>query len=204
MELISKPHTPWQRQLRGTMCVAVALAAALMHSAVAMGESRTPDLQHWRTPDRDGLNALYLFLSCCGAEASYDDLSASRKATTFADLKAIANDFSVATKIVQATPQAMTGRNLPAIVLMDLDGANRGSTFCVVVANGGKSVRLVQGGSVVMHDMSIDEFRRNWTGVAMIATPPSFRSGDWLWVLAGGVVWFSGRMIYSRVRKIEA
>lgn len=153
--------------------MAVAIAAALfgfpLHGAVLRND--TPNNAFWRVPRNDGINCLYLQLRLLNRTISYEKLVSMAgklpQRNTLSQLADIAAEFDVTMMPQRLTFEQLRTSNVPLIAAMEPDGVGSG-TFALPYAASSSQVDYVEGSTVRVLQVSADEFRRSWTGYALV------------------------------------
>jgi ABC-type bacteriocin/lantibiotic exporter with double-glycine peptidase domain len=122
----------------------------------------------WRTPEREGANALYLWLRIHDAPVNYGDIVALcedfPKPLSLASLKDVARRSGVAAVIRQGHTDDIIKERKPVIVYLDGADGQHGFFALVLLVNDSDEVILINTTSVILTTMPGDEFRRIWTG----------------------------------------
>jgi len=155
---------------------------------------------HVRRSEQDGINAAWLFLALCGREVDYPMLEkAHSELATEANLKAVGDACAAEGRrgrLVRLSFKELTVARLPAVVLIR-PGADEAARFSVVVEAEPGVVTVIHSGLLIPGQMTEDEFRRNWTGHALLASAPTNLPGLALAAAAAGlavpVVWWAAR-----------
>jgi hypothetical protein len=141
----------------------------------------------WRGPASNGPNALYVFLRVFNWDVS---LETARKAVNQAGgdvslitLRDATRQLGLPTRVVKCGPAEFATLRLPAIVRLT-DIRCRGGRFVLVYHCGEKSVGILDGSTALLTEVSMDDFRRSWSGHALVAD--TRRSQDSLVAAAGG------------------
>lgn len=137
----------------------------------AMASQGTAMEVGWRNSEKDGLNCAYLFLASHGAELSYADLekqfTSLGKSPSVLDIKEIIESYDINVEVIRCAPNdARLFESPPAISLL-YDARADGSSYVLLVEPYTKAVIVVLG-DVVAAGMDIDDFRRSWSGVAIV------------------------------------
>lgn len=132
---------------------------------------------HFRRPAMDGLNCLYLQLRLLGYTGTYErflqELPAEPGALSLASLVAVAKRFGFALTPVKLVPSELAMTGSPVIVHFEETGIGKGRFHVFLgMSDDEAAVALINGAYVTRHWMPRDEFRRNWTGYALVARPP--------------------------------
>ena len=156
----------WGRLVGGlAFAFAFILTSSPAHSGV-------PGADHliWRTPANDGLNSLFIQLKTRGMSQSYSDFCEQfpqgAHADSFAAMVEIAARFGYALAPARLSIRDLAGIRGATMVHLESCGPEAGQ-FAIFLGIDGGSVNLVSGGSAEIEAMSLEQFRRRWSGYAL-------------------------------------
>lgn len=154
--------------------IGVAGVLALLGGAPSpWGATATDDLL-WRNLPASGANALHLATHIVDRPVDYatlGDLIRSHPAPhSPLALRDAARRCGFSSSVCKLAPDDLTPENLPLIALTD-DRTGQGSAYVMVVKRQGAVVSLVDTGPMTFHEVRIDQFRRRWTGYAVLLKP---------------------------------
>jgi ABC-type bacteriocin/lantibiotic exporter with double-glycine peptidase domain len=154
-------------------------AAAFWIPLIAMGEET--NVSPWRDPSCGGANVLYCYLRVQGVKLNYADLVASQKdtvsskgdtAVAVADVAAI---YGRPLEVHSLSMEDLRACAKPVIVHMDGETPEAGA-FLLLLSIAKDKVDFINGPSASMHSLSLEDFRRNWSGIALIPATPFKRN----------------------------
>jgi ABC-type bacteriocin/lantibiotic exporter with double-glycine peptidase domain len=148
----------------------------LFESPVAAEESRSTAAFR-RIPENDAANCLYLQLRLLGYRDGYDtfrnELPAGRASLTFKEMAAIGQRLGFRNTPVKLTVSELVSARMPVILHFESRGVKSGQFMLFLwMYEDETKVALIDGVHVTFTEMSRDEFRRSWTGYALIARSP--------------------------------
>jgi len=184
---------------RSTVAVIAGLAVAIWPGLVSGDE---PDVaEAWRIGDGDACLAVYLTGRLVGGSRDYETFRAawkrnhSDRRVTVAELCEELGRLGLRSVPVQLTPDEL--RRLPPPVIVHLDGLqSMRSRYAIVLgyqASGGWE--LLECSNAMYVTAPEDEFRRAWTGAAIVLRPQAVR---WGWVAGGLGLYILGRSSWRR------
>jgi predicted double-glycine peptidase len=187
-----------RRATRGRPQLAVVVALIVLGCAGAAngGPLGKGDEGTWRQPDHDGVNCLYLQIKALGVpvrfEALEDRLRRGRDhdPNTLLDLKRAAQACGARLAIRTCGPRELAALPMPAIVL--LEELRGDKEFALIYRMDDRGCGLVEGSTAALTEMSIDDFRRRWSGLALVPdlTPRPGTKEVVLGLVAIGTYWF--------------
>lgn len=129
-----------------------------------------------RSFTRDGSNAAVLLAGICGEDVKKclcieSDSHNSRPNSLF-NVRNLAAELSCATQIRKINFADLIKLGRPAVVVLCKSPKIHQGKFCVVLNATKGSVTIVSAGEIVVQNISGDEFRRCWTGHALIPVKP--------------------------------
>lgn len=133
-----------------------------------------PSIATWRCKDHEGLNCLFLQLALLGHPIGYDGLQSLAAdipdVNSINGLKVLAARAGVVLRPVELTYDQLVSLAEPAIVFLEPQGIGTGS-FALVVDASPKSIEIVDGSAVIWQEPNTLDFRRAWSGYALVAQP---------------------------------
>jgi ABC-type bacteriocin/lantibiotic exporter with double-glycine peptidase domain len=160
-------------------CAIVAVGLCLIPCEVIgasppSNSSNDPSGELWRNSRFDAVNSLFLFLRAHDRRASYETLLESLpkdpSGNSLVHLRDAARQCGLATHVVRMGPDSLTRCRLPVIVVLDSPIDDR-SRFALLVSAGRETHVIIETSEVVFRKMRSDEFRRYWSGYALVAQP---------------------------------
>jgi hypothetical protein len=150
------------------------------------------DSVRWRCPQRDGVNCLYLQLRMMGYNGNYEQLVTAMpggvEQANLHELAQAAQRLGFPLVPVKASAAELAKAPLPVLVLCEGLGRDSGR-FHLLLGFSPSKVHLVDGAFITRYELiSIDRFRREWTGFALIPQPRSRWPGRYLGAALGSVV----------------
>jgi Peptidase C39 family len=178
----------------------VLLGQAAGASAQPLGRQQETDrAAYCRTPENDAVNCLYLQLRLLGYAESYEDfrkqLPDDPRSWSLQSLANQGRKLGFRLVPVKLTVSELAKAGAPVIVHFEEEGIGSGR-FHLLLWMDNTWVALIDGSYVTHAEMSRDQFRRNWTGYALIAHPPTpwslwVRRGAAVLVLASAGIWLA-------------
>jgi ABC-type bacteriocin/lantibiotic exporter with double-glycine peptidase domain len=158
-------------------------------------------------PERDAPNCLYLLLRVYGKEVSYHDVAQcfpTGRGATLLGLKQAAEKFGLSVRMVRPTMGKDLYDRLPAIAVMDIAGTGE-STFVLLHYFNKENADFISGGPVRYERVSTDDFRRSWSGVALVVDESRAGQMEMLrWTVGGLVVFLVSRLVWSVSRRAQS
>ena len=163
----------------------------------------------WRCPQRDGVNCLYLQLRLLGYNGSYEDvvgaIPGSPEQGNLASLAQAAKRLGFDLVPVKMAAAELFEVRSPTIILFEELGIDSGR-FHLLLGSSATMVHLVNGMYITRYRllMSKDEFRRGWTGFALVPRSPPHWPGRVLGIV-GGAVMAAGihSLVARRARRVS-
>ena len=157
-------------------CFGLLLAMTANEFPAAAEESRSR-AAFCRIPENDAANCLYLQLRLLGYRGSYDvfreQLPADPSSVTLKEMAAIGRRLGFRPTPVKMTVSELVSARLPVILHFESHGVTSGQFMLFLwMYDDDTKVTLIDGVHVTFREMSRDEFRRSWTGYALIVRPP--------------------------------
>ncbi len=138
----------------------------------ALAAESTADDEILRSPARGGVNAAALLIGCITGESG--DLFERVEGMADAPMSIEAVRSLLHRHDCQTVLRHLTfadlARSMPSIALLRY-GENRAGSYCVILTAGENEVIVLRAGPIVVDVMPTDEFRRRWTGHALIVSP---------------------------------
>jgi hypothetical protein len=149
----------------------------------------------WRTSDQVAVNCLYMFLRSRDVAIDYAALQAamprSAHGTAFVELRNASAHYGVGGHIRKCMPDDLTQKLLPLIVFMDR--SKNDGDYALLIWKTQQAAALITGYGTYK-ELSIDDFRRAWSGYVLLPNSPGF-SGVGLASLTGLVAYACLRML---------
>lgn len=127
--------------------------------------------QSWRRSEQDGVNCAVVFLKSHGAEVSYAELDRRLQLAnghaSLLDVKNAIEMQGMAVEIIRCAPDEQLFRRCPAIVALKDDRSDE-TDFVILIEQSETFVTLLFGGVAMIKRKPWDEFRRCWTGIAIV------------------------------------
>lgn len=192
----SKPRLMW-----AILTISVVTAAAWFAARSVMPGPLPPigDGMTWRTRSNDGANCLGLQLRTIGRPVSHQVLLAELAKTpsrdSLAALAALGRRHGAGLSPKRLTFEQLATLPTPATVLLEPAGSGSG-TFVLVTTVTPENVTYVEGASVTWVQSTSDDFRRVWSGHALVS-----EAGGWFRMpgFVGGLV-LCPALVYFLVR----
>lgn len=124
----------------------------------------------WRNRESDAINCSYLFLRLYGLSVDYSELrrlSPPIAGATFLNIREICRGFGLPVVVAKWSPQRLKTTKYPVIAHIS-DRLDRGGEFVLVVAANDDTCYIVRGSSVTIDSVSMDSFRRHWSGYVAV------------------------------------
>jgi ABC-type bacteriocin/lantibiotic exporter with double-glycine peptidase domain len=166
------------------MCLAVLILCLISAPSSAdpnIAEALPSSNKMWRTPERDSINCLYLILRLYGRETSNEKLESVLSDPSHVSLLSLAKtaeSFGLPMDLQRVAPSDLASLPCPMIAYI-YDIRQQGGRFEILyhVPQGrGEKFGAIDTGLVRLHEISEDEFRRTWSGLALI---PARTGPDW-------------------------
>jgi hypothetical protein len=153
----------------------------------------------WRRSGYDGINSLYLQLKALGVPVRFETLENKlRKGSdpiNLLDLKRAAQDCRARMAIRSCSLKVLATLPMPVIVLME--GMRGEREFAILYQVDDRGCGIIDGSTACITEMGIDDFRRGWSGLALV---PDLTRRLWARDLAIGLVAI-GAYWFFRVRR---
>jgi hypothetical protein len=145
----------------------------------------------WRCADRGGVNVLYCYLRANGVACEYLQLVKEQmeetggKIHTAVTLMHLAAKNSLPLQAFSLTMSELKACTMPVIVHIDGETPEAGA-FLLVLDINDKEIYFVSGPSASVQSISAEDFRRAWSGVALLPVT-SWKGNAILWAIGFGV-----------------
>lgn len=172
------------------------LTLIAMATLAATGRSQLSTAS-WRSPMACGANCVYLLLSAHGVPIDYEtamgEVDVTPRGSTLHDLATACSRLGLAVESVQTSPRYMATLALPIVVHLDhwTGSINRIGHFVLLLDYDEivGTAEYLDPMSLLLRRVSIDVFRREWSGFALIPTVTSRSSlATSGWLLVSGFV----------------
>ena len=127
----------------------------------------------WRCASHGGINVLYCYLCVNGVKCRYSDLSKEQTEEvgtgfcTAATLSHLAAKHGLILQPAELTMKELNSTPCPVIVHMDGESPQTGA-FLLIISITNKHINYINGPSATIESMSPEDFRRVWSGIAMV------------------------------------
>jgi predicted double-glycine peptidase len=161
----------------------VFLLGFLSLASVVSAQEKEPTWIPWRCPKNQGVNALFCYLRANKVTCEYSDLvkaQAKELGTVSVSANALvhlAASSGVTLRVASLTMKELDFCGKPVITYMTSSTPNDGA-FLLLLNLTDSQVYYVDGASATMQTMSREEFRRVWSGIALL--PAIERSQNWI------------------------
>jgi ABC-type bacteriocin/lantibiotic exporter with double-glycine peptidase domain len=136
-------------------------------SAGKTGEDGT-----WRMSTNDSLNCIDVYFAVMSHPVPRDRIKAelgdSREQSSLLDLRRASRALGFPLRIVRPSPSDLAALPLPAIVHMVDEGGQHGGYFLLINPKKNK-FETINCSSITIESMTAEEFRRRWSGFALVA-----------------------------------
>lgn len=150
-------------------CARMVIGGVLLALAWASpGHSASPD-ELIRLETRDGINAIELLAGIYGKDA-FSSGERVAQARSLGELKSLLGRRGLPSKIQSMGYTELAASHAPCIVPLRFGRGDIGN-FYVVTRFGEDSITTVQAGPMIVQEMTIDDFRRRWTGHVLLPAP---------------------------------
>lgn len=180
-----RPSTHSSRKRVAVAVIAITVAIATHPTAFAAPTEKAPRntgqderfsspgsaTDSWRTPEKDGVNVLYILARVNGVNVSYEevdtlvDQQTTRSACNLHDLRLAAEHLGLDVAVSRCTPRELADQ-LPAIVSLDAPGQDHGGF--VLVSHLGQRALIINGSWCNFENLTMDQFRRDWSGYCLV------------------------------------
>ncbi|WP_198000193.1 cysteine peptidase family C39 domain-containing protein [Gimesia alba] len=150
----------------------------------------------------DGANAAALLAGIYGVEIPPGEAAETAPVDSLKGIQLRLEDKGVSTSIRLLSYPELVSCARPCVVPLRFDNTEK-TSFCVFVQSSDADVHLVEAGPLLVRTMSIDDFRRYWTGYAVFGKVPESHYGDLCgWALFGFGLPLSGYLIIIYGRQL--
>ena len=140
----------------------------------------------WRTAANDAVNCLYLQLAIVGQPVEYarirEAVFAKGGAVSMVALREAAGRCGLPLKVVRCGPDEL--RRMPMPVIVYMHSTRTGGGFALLYSLDDERYGIIPGEACIQ-EKEIDQFRRDWSGFALVREPPD---DGWLSAIAGSFV----------------
>jgi ABC-type bacteriocin/lantibiotic exporter with double-glycine peptidase domain len=177
--------------------------ACIGFAGIWVSEAGEPPFVPWRTPNNGGVNALYCYLRINGVTCGYDDLLKRRDEQlvgntplTAGILAKLSAQTGYPLRVVMLDMKKIVTCRFPIIVHMDGESPDVGA-FLLVLHMSPRGITYINGPSASLHEMSMESFRRVWSGVVLVPETQGWKKFILFLVGVGlgGLSW----LVYRRV-----
>ena len=173
------------------------LAASSLLASPALGADEAI-----RSHANDGPNAAALLAGICGVPIAPGPAAGGEAVHTLDEMRSLLAAHGVASSVRRLTYDDLRHRTGPCIVALRY-GKDGSGAFSVMLSADPKDVTVVRAGPLAVNIMPVDEFRRRWTGLALLPVRGDPRA-PYLAAAAGAVVIFVLACVVSRGRRAAA
>ena len=151
-------------------------------------QSASSQSTSWRTAQRQGVNALFCYLRARDVECDYNDLVIKQTkllengAFSAKTLIQLAGHYGVTINAVSLTMNELNNIERPLIAFMTTDSIDNAS-FVLLLDAADDDIYYMDGKTGIIHSFTIEEFRRLWSGIALVSTARQKR--NWTIFLVG-------------------
>lgn len=134
--------------------------------------AQIPSVEPWRVASRGGVNTLYCYLRIHGIQWQYDAMlqdtvNSDNTNHTALTLSRLSAKHGLPLRPVSLTMDELLLCPLPVIVHIDGSSPEMGG-FLMIYSFGKNKMGYLNGPSVTIHDMNNVDFRRVWSGTALL------------------------------------
>ena len=195
------------RRIKAILALAILFAAPQWQSSIA-SDILTADgkpvatmafHEYWRRPQNDGILCLFLQLKSLGYKSSFahylTTIADKQPAASMTDLTRVAASLGYSLVPIRTSLSEISTSQQPLILHLEHTDQNSGY-FVVPVHFTPNEVVVFHGPTARMMNLTIDEFRIKWTGMALAptlqepATSRFVRSDFWLLLVAAAAALF--------------
>jgi hypothetical protein len=157
------------------------IALVISLSLISSRSTRAADSisSPWRSPTNGGVNVLFCYLRTNGRDCDYSELLKQHGKngggpSNAVSLARLAANYSVSLEPKRLTVKELSSAPMPVIVHVDGDSPEAGAFLLLLQISGG-TIYYVNGPTAAISVMQSSDFRRIWSGVALL--PSSDRIG---------------------------
>ncbi len=205
----------WQFTRKGRKLTAVFAILSFLSAGETLaggGDTLLPetiknvDQRTWRTGRNDAVNCLYLLMAIAEKPVSYEEarsaLWMSEPGPSLTSIKTAAQRLGISTTIYKSSPDAIRSMPMPLIAHMDPRRGGDAGRFVVLFSVTRDVCGIIDGGSAMISEIPIHEFRRDWSGYVIGLSP---RLGaSWLRSISGGLLvtgaYAGAQLLFIRLR----
>jgi ABC-type bacteriocin/lantibiotic exporter with double-glycine peptidase domain len=199
----------------GRLSIVMALVGWLgcAHAAPARADEDAPGAvgdEIWRTPSYDAVNSLDLYLRLVNHPAARDRIRAALgnadQQATLLDLKRAIQALGQPSRVAKSSPGRLATYPLPVIVHLYDEQWQHGSYFVLFHINKDE-YRVLNGASATVEVLPVDEFRRRWSGYALVAEDGGaswWQAAAIALCVCAGAMWARSRKPWVRSRSLLA
>ncbi len=172
-------------------------------------DDRIPSTDAWRTPERSSVNALYMFLSICDVDCSYNEvlmrLSKGESGRSLLGIRDASRTYGLSASVYKCKPEALSSLQVP--VIAHLQGSRTDGEFSLVLpVRNTSQVFIVDVQTCELKAISRDFFLREWNGYILRPEKESLR--PYLLLAAGAFLLYVamrifGHSVLRRVKTIQ-
>lgn len=123
----------------------------------------------WRHPKRDGLNCLFVMLRCAGMSMAYNDFCGAVGTAPTAKIDDMVSACEQLGYKASARLMALDDLDRCAFPpICHLEASTGAGRYALYVGQTERQYLIFDGGPALVIPISHDEFRRQWTGVALV------------------------------------
>lgn len=183
-------------RMRGVVTFRIMLILGLLHPVHAAAEERL------RSTLNDGANAAALLGGIYGVEIPPGEAADTDPIDSLKGIQLRLEDNGFAATVRFLGYSDLASLRRPCVVPLRRSNNER-TSFCIFVQANGTDVHLVEAGPLTVRTMSVDDFRRYWTGYAVFGNVADRHYGDLFgWALFGVGLPFSGYVIVIYGRQL--
>ncbi|WP_197996448.1 cysteine peptidase family C39 domain-containing protein [Gimesia panareensis] len=150
---------------RGSTTLTILLICGLLTPVDTAAEERL------RSNLNDGANAAALLAGIYGVEIPPGEVADTAPVDSLKGIQLRLEDYGVSTSVRLLSYHELVSSLRPCVVPLRFDNTTK-TSFCIFVQASDADVHLVEAGPLIVRTMSIDDFRRYWTGYAVFGNVP--------------------------------
>lgn len=158
----------------GTPLLAIMIIGALVSPLLGGERDGKPRSANgniiWRTPSHDAINCLYVFLRFHNIDVDYLDLlnrlPPTDQGTTIVDMCNLCRHYGLLAAIAKWTPDRLEKGSLPVITHVT-NRLDEGGAYVILLARKKNTCFVITGDSAAIETISMDTFRRHWSGYVL-------------------------------------
>ena len=198
----------YTRRTRAAVLVALTMVCGTAVASEVPQSGSDIDQLIWRQPRFDAINASYILLRTAGHQIDYgailNDFDPTKSGHSLSEVAQHLDRFGMHGTFRQCTLADLPQLQLPILTLQE-DPQSGGKSYLLLCAVNRHSVDVINARYVVSSKMSIDRFRREWSGIVFVRGPTGFgRLRTALALILPGVFvllcgrWWAGRFQPNR------